>query len=579
MKKKQKTTINWFSQESMNLFTMLSGYFLIVLVLYSLFQFVKISNLLIIQLLGIIVPIIVYLIKKTKSKLNNKIITIILYLFILIVLPFLYNKTYDITEDGNSYHKTAIAFIKNGWNPLYETARDFQKDNKNVIEIAKDERVDLWMEHYPKATWIIAAVIYEMTGNIESGKCITLIFSIMLLIISYNCLNKILDKRWSIIITILMLINPIVLAQLFSYYLDGIMGMLFTIELFLLTMVNPKEKLNIATWISLISICTVFTNLKFTGLLCSGVIAAVYYFYWLIKNRKSKDFINIFKRVTLGFIVVFVTAIFVVGANSYLKNTVDHHNPLYPLMGKNKVDIITTMQPKKFSQKNKMEKFIISTFSKTQNVLYDGEPQLKMPIKVYRSEISELYAPDVRMAGFGPLSAVVLLITIVLLPIALIKLYKYEKENIKYVLLPIVSIIIASLLVGEFWWARYVPQLYLMPLITIGIWVYLIKYFKKKLLAKLCVIVLITVIIVNMSFFSYIIYREINIFKDITSDIKELKNTKDLKLKTTTKNLYGYYYTLNDNGVKYTIVDDIPEGKSRYKYCWRLVVESNETVS
>ena len=37
-----------------------------------------------------------------------------LLLEILIILPFLYNKTYDLTVDGNSYHKTAIAFIKNG---------------------------------------------------------------------------------------------------------------------------------------------------------------------------------------------------------------------------------------------------------------------------------------------------------------------------------------------------------------------------------------------------------------------------------------------------------------------------------
>ena len=40
-------------------------------------------------------------------------------------------------------------------------------------------------------------------------------------------------------------------------------------------------------------------------------------------------------------------------------------------------------------------------------------------------------------------------------------------------------------------------------------------------------------------------------FKEITQDIKELKSTKNLKLKLGGANdLYGYYYTLNDENVK-----------------------------
>lgn len=577
--KKKIITENLIEKDSMKLFTMLSGYFLLVLLLFSLLQFVKLQNLCVIQILSITIPLVVYLLVNKEINLKRKIATIVFYLIILIIIPFTYNKTYDLTVDGNSYHKTAIAFIKNGWNPMYESMRSFQKNNNQVIEIDKNQRVDLWVEHYPKATWILAATIYNMTDNIESGKCITLIFSIMLLIISYNCLSKILDKKWSNIISIILVLNPIVLAQFFSYYVDGIMGILFTIELLLLIQVNPKEKINKSVWLSLVAICSIFVNLKFTGLLCSGVIAAVYYFYFLIANRKDKELFNIFKRLTIAFIIVFAPAIFIVGGNSYIKNTIDHHNPLYPLVGKDKVDIITTMQPKSFLKKNNFEKFIVSTFSKTENVTYENEPTTKLPIKVYQSEIGELFAPDVRIGGFGPLYALILIGTIILLIIETIIIIKKERQNIKYLLLPFLSIIISMILVGESWWARYVPQFYLLPVGTIILLIYLRKYY-NNIVSKIITYGFICLIILNVGCFLYIDYKEVQSFKEISNDIKEMKNMKNLELKLGTNDLYGYLYTLNDNKVNYKLIEEISDEDRRFMYSWRVEVKiKNEKLS
>ena len=564
---------------SMILFTMLSAYFLLILVMFTAFQLLKVSNFLgIIQILSIIIPIIVLLYKIPKRNKDN-VFVIAIYLFILLALPFVYNKTYDLTVDGNSYHKTAIAFIKNGWNPIYETSREFQANNDKVVNIEKDRKLDLWIEHYPKATWVIAAVIYNMTGNIESGKCIILILSIMLFIITFNILRKILDKKWSYIISSLVVLNPIVLAQFFTYYVDGIMGILFLIEILLLFLVDPKEKTNILLWICLTSICVIFTNIKYTGLLCSGVIAATFYFYWLIKYRKDKDFIKVFKRVTINFIIVFVIAIFFVGSNSYVKNTIEHHNPLYPIIGKDKVDIITTMQPKSFGNKNMAEKFVISLFSKTENVGYGAkEPTLKLPIKVYRSEIGELYAPDVRIAGFGPLFALIIIVTMPIFIYSAIKIIRKEKKLAHYIYLPIIAVLVSSILVGENWWARYVPQLYLFPVGAVLMLVYIRKYNLSKM-NKIISALAVLLIAVNVSMYGYINLKEIESFHEITNDIKEMRNTKNLKLKLTgSPDLYGYLYTLNDNGVKYTIKNNIAAENMRYKYKWRIGVEIDEEV-
>ena len=531
----------------------------------------------IVQVLSIITPIIIYLLKYKDLKAKQSIITIAIYILLVVVSPFIYNKTYDMTVDGNSYHKTAIAFIKNGWNPLYQTAREFQKNNANIVPIDKDSRVDLWIEHYPKATWIIAASIYSMTGNIESGKCMTLIFSIMLMLISFNCLRKIIDKKWAGFIALLLALNPITLAQLFSYYVDGLMGIFFTIQIFLLFMINPKEKTVPWQWMALTAIAAIFVNLKFTGLLCSGVIAAVFYFYWLIVNRKEKDFVEIFKRNTINFIIVFATAVFIVGSNSYIKNTVDHLNPLYPLIGKDKVDIITTMQPKSFSDKNGVEKFVISLFSRTENVSYGvKEPYLKLPIKVYRSEIGELFAPDVRMGGFGPLFALILITSVIFIIYNLIIMIKHEKENLKYLYLPFLAIIITMILVGESWWARYIPQLYLVPIGSIILGVYTTKYRKNKL-HKLATLGIIGIIGLNLCCFAYINFKNIINFRDIERDLKEMQQVKDLRLKLGAKDLYGYYYVLRDRGINYTVVDEVKD--SRFKCNWRYEVENYEEIS
>jgi len=297
-------------KESMLLVFMLGEYFLLVLLLNTLSFILNLkNNFTLIQIISIVLPVIKYLLGTNKRNIKPVLLTITVYLSLLLLLPYLSSKTYDLTYDGNSYHKTAIAFLKNGWNPLYESSITFQNENKNIVKFDEDGRVDLWIEHYPKATWIIAATIYNMTGNIESGKCITIIFLIMLFIITINCLRIIIDKKWAILITTLLILNPISLAQIFSYYVDGIMFSMFVMELLLLFLINPKEKINKNIWLLLISIITIFTNLKFTGLLSSGIIACIFYIYWLISTRGDKNYKDIVKHLNIFFIICIIISI------------------------------------------------------------------------------------------------------------------------------------------------------------------------------------------------------------------------------------------------------------------------------
>ena len=45
------------------------------------------------------------------------------------ILTIFASNVYDLSEDGNTYHKTAIGSLKNGWNPFYEDNYEFNKEN------------------------------------------------------------------------------------------------------------------------------------------------------------------------------------------------------------------------------------------------------------------------------------------------------------------------------------------------------------------------------------------------------------------------------------------------------------------
>ena len=566
---------------SFQLSAMILSYFLVVLTSYSVLQIFNVNNaLLFIQGLGIIIPLLAYWWKSKNSK-KAKIFISIIYLLLMIALPFLYSHTYDLTVDGNSYHKTAIAYIKNGWNPLYDDIREFSENNNNVVPLDKESRVDLWVEHYPKATWISAAATYTMTGSIESGKYITFVLSLALILITYNILKQIIPRIYSLGISLLVTLNPITLSQIFSYYLDSLMGILFTIELLLLFTIKPMKKQHPLIWIMLCATSALFVNLKFTGLLYSGIIAAVFYFYWIFKYFKEKEFWNRFLIITRNFIIVFAIAIFLVGANSYVKNGVDHLNPLYPLIGKDKVDIITTMQPDVFNRITIPQKFVWSLFSKTENITQYSkkEPTLKWPTRLYKSEISELLAPDVRIAGFGPFFALAFIFTTIVFLICFIKLYKNDKNKCKYIALTAATIIISMILVGESWWARYVPQVYLYVVGTILLAITTIKYFKKKIIPYLGILLIIGAVGLNTLVFAITNYITVKSFVEIERDLEIIDKMDNPKIKIPMYDLYGYLYNLKDRNIEYTRVKTTTGKASKYMYCWRLEVVEDEEIS
>ena len=87
---------------------------------------------------------------------------------------------------------------------------------------------------------------------------------------------------------------------------------------------------------------------------------------------------------------------------------------------------------------------------------------LKLPCTVSLTEIKHFASPDVRVGGFGPLFGGALLLAIV---VSGLLLWRYPgrrcEHNGQIVLMALIGA--KTLLFSETWWARFAPQLWLIP--------------------------------------------------------------------------------------------------------------------
>ena len=358
------------------------SFIVIDIMVTTLFQFINIPMSIANVIVSSIIRIAVYLFLRRKNIKKDYIyrcISIVVAIILVIISTYLISYTYDLTADGNYYHKVAIGILNEGWNPTRQSSLDYIKDNNPEMA---DEKMCLWIDHYPKATWNFAASIYSITGDIESGKVIVFLTMISVACLVFAYLSKRHLKIWqSAIVSILLVVNPIICAQMFSYYVDGIMGLyIYAIILFLIMITDKKFDYigDTEKWLLLASSIIICMNIKFTGLLFSGIFSILFYLLWLYKSWKNNEFKKNIIKLTSRFAIIVVIGVVIVGFSSYVKNTIDHKNPLYPLFGEGKVDIITIMQPVSFGSKNRAEKLFESIFSKSENVLYStGEdPEL-----------------------------------------------------------------------------------------------------------------------------------------------------------------------------------------------------------
>ena len=524
-----------------------------LLILTSILFFVNISiSVLHLPVSFIIAVVEVYLLRKVKIK--DLLISTFLIILVFLISLLLCGRVFDSSYDGNAYHKEAVGYLKEGWNPIYETAEEYGKQE------SLPSRHAIWLNSYPKATWFYGASVYKIFGNIETAKSYNLmILFVVFFVIAYliNMFYK--QKILSFFIGILSLAFPIMCGQIFSLYLDGFLG--FCLLLVLIYMYLLLKNDSSCEYFFIIgALLIIIINVKFTGLMYAGIFCLGYYVYYLICRIKTKEYKSLF-IFTSKFLFILILGLVVVGSNSYIKNLVVHKNPLYPLIGKNKVDIITYLQPASFAKKTPIEKNFYSLFSYTANigVFNHGEPMLKKPFTKTEFEFTQ-FGEDTRIGGFGVYFSGILIISlIVILIYFIIDIIHKNFDDLIMFGIPFMIILLLMFCFSDGWWARYSPQIWFIPLMA----TFMLLRDNRKII-KFLGIILFSLCIYN----SYIIVNQLIKLRIPVSGLtrQNLENNKGKKvdIQMLIPDFTGILFNIKDYNIKYHIKEKVPDAQNLY---------------
>jgi hypothetical protein len=360
---------------------------------------------------------------------------------------------YDLSGDGQDYQQRAILELQQGWNPV------------QTIQQPEDIYFNQWLNHYPKAPWIVSASINQWTGNIESGKAVNSILILTVFLITFPFIHSFNINPWiSIVVAACLALNPVSVYQSMSYYVDGQVASTISIliALFLFIIIRPLAFPRV--WVVLLALASTLVialNIKFTGTVYILIFSAAMLVYLYIYPRHQ----NIFKPTMAVVLFAVMAGFLVAGFQPFITNGLRHGNPLYPTFGSREYGYQSLMQiqtPDDLKSKGRLVKLFLSVFSRSTNDIYQPV-QLKIPLSVTENEIKEFWGSDIRVGGFGPWYGGSLILTG-----TLVILLRFENRRKWAMTLLLAGLIVLTVLVNpESWWARYSPQLWLVPAVIL----------------------------------------------------------------------------------------------------------------
>jgi hypothetical protein len=474
-------------------------------------------------------------------KLSTIIILQFTTLLITTLFTVLMSITYDKSWDGMAYHQIGIVELSEGWNPFYQQlpyeALQSKYFDREIV-------LNLWVNHYGKALEIFAAGLMAVTGNIESGK----VFNILLLLASFCSMYHLFTRLnyfsafWNLTISFCAAVNPIAVNQLFSYYVDGAVGSLILIlicQLILLFITDDSTNRR-PYFVSLFFVAVILINLKFTGLIYFTWFCGIFLVFSIYSRSRRLAFSFLAASTASG-----LMAVFIAGFNPYVTNTVNHGHPFHPIAGKNRVDVIVHMIPQPLKVHNRFGRLLISTFSRCDNFGEGSNRNLefKIPLTFSTDELKMLQSEGIRLGGFGPMWSGIVCLTLVAFCITLVKLTGRERI---YFLVLTGAVVGAAIINPVSWWSRFVPQLWLAPLIVLCFFLAAIKNTTPRYAGRVIIILMIVNSAMVASVYCYSVYSS-----------TRLANKVFYELKKATRPVFVYFDIFTPNIKKFE-ANDIP---------------------
>jgi hypothetical protein len=373
-----------------------------------------------------------------------------IWTLVVVASGVLATAVFDGSWDGRDYQQFAIHEIAEGFNPIRETA------------VPQDFYRNLELNHYPKAPWYLGATLAGATDRIETAKTLNFLLAWAAACLAFLALET---RPWasltdSVLLTGLVALNPVISAQLFTHYVDGLGASVVTMLLALsvLHWVAPRHRNLVCLGLVLL----IGLNIKFTVTALLGVLLPVIMGALLWRHRNA----GVRRRLAVVVTSATVVGLAVLGYSPYVRNAVEQGHPLYPTLGSNHdigaANILATQISPEFLAKSRPERVLVSLFSRSQNDPTSPVAAFKAPYRVSRSEFRSFVSPDVRIGGFGPLFGAVTILALTGLTLGASRQRRMVGTLMVVLAAPV-------LLHDGGWWARFSPQLWLLPMLALAV--------------------------------------------------------------------------------------------------------------
>ena len=352
----------------------------------------------------------------------------------------------DNSWDGLAYQQEAVVRLAAGWNPVTEGASRYGSGE------------EIFLDHYPKASWVMAAAVLKATGHIEAGKLFNLTLMIAAACFCLSALLRLtrLSIGWASVLSVLVALNPVVVYQSTTFYVDNLVASSLTVMVagLVIFLAAPRwQAMLIAMLAAALAI-----NLKFTALVYAAILLGLAaLIVWRQRGLTTAVQFSA-AAATAG-----VIGMIVLGYSPYVHNLVDHHDPFYPATPKYGVLDTTHQVPANLLHADRVTRFLVSSFSLSETVRPPQGTRSKFPFWIAPQERRGLYSADLESGGFGPLYGALLLIA----GVAAVSLgVTRSTRRTAGIVLLICGCVLATIFVHqETWWARYVPQAWLLPMV------------------------------------------------------------------------------------------------------------------
>ncbi len=488
---------------------------------------------------------------------------------------------YDFSWDSDMYHKLAIHALGNGWNPLVDQSEDWQQKHEIFEPLS-----GIWIDHYSKGVYFIAASFYTAFGNLEAGKAYTLILMIAITMILGVVLKRNLTSTLPAAITaIVTAFNPITCAQMLAFYNDAFLVLSIAILICGLAMyaLKSEEDSDILPMALIACGFIMCTETKFTGLAYGGLFSLSYYVFFTIRTLRKRASLKRWLHLSVLFVVVIFSSVVIFGYTSYVMNLLDHGNPLYPLMGEGAVDIVSSNEPYGYAHMNNLEKLFYSYFGVVSNDQLEekitGLPDLKVPFTFSLDEIRLFANPDIRISGFGPIYSGILVVQIIILIVTGPMIFRWNKKLFEAFVCYAIPALVLLLFISESWWARYSGYQYLFNVFALIFLFVCLKNTKKKrarrIVCKIVIGIFSLMLAINSTLILYSNASKALRSTQILNSHIEYMQALSAEGKTILVNYWdslpGVLYALTDNGIDFELVYIDKHGNPKIHWQWPLV--------